>query len=400
MNIVTALLFLPGLMIGLTVHECAHAWSASLLGDDLARRHGRVSLNPFRHLSLLGTMAIFLLPIGWAKPVPVNLYHFKHPRRDYLLTSLAGPAANVLMAALLIAMMYFTRRTYSYGPGAVLWLAMAHQMLTMGVVINAILATINLLPIPPLDGSKIWPVLLPRVKPAFKPKTMLISMILLVVLLQTKSLQPLLNRVLDGTKTILPVSDAARFGSRRAMAAVAMEHSEYALAEQSLTLAVEINPYSVSAYYGRAMARVALDKPAEALADLDKVIALYGRWPDPGRCVIGDLAIDSGDYVLAEQLFDRAVAFEPDSAAAYYGRAKARIVLGKPAEALADLDKAIGLRAFDPDYHELRASLYEQTGDTEQAAADRKKAQELRPLVAEIEADIHTPPSVVPANKE
>jgi Zn-dependent protease len=76
----TVLALLPGLVIGLTLHEFAHAASASLLGDDYARRQGRISLNPFRHLSLLGTLAILLFPFGWARPVPVNVYNFRRPK--------------------------------------------------------------------------------------------------------------------------------------------------------------------------------------------------------------------------------------------------------------------------------------------------------------------------------
>jgi hypothetical protein len=106
MNPLTSLILLPFLAVSLTVHEFAHAWSASLLGDQLARRQGRVSLNPFRHMTLLGTLAILLLPIGWGKPVMVNLYNFRRPKVDYLLTSLAGPASNLLLAGLALAAMY------------------------------------------------------------------------------------------------------------------------------------------------------------------------------------------------------------------------------------------------------------------------------------------------------
>ena len=79
MNAIDWILF-PALIVALTLHECAHAWSASLLGDDFARRQGRVSLWPGRHLSMMGTLAFFVLRFGWGKPVPVNLYNFKHPK--------------------------------------------------------------------------------------------------------------------------------------------------------------------------------------------------------------------------------------------------------------------------------------------------------------------------------
>ena len=121
MRLEWALWMLPGLVIGLSVHEFAHAWSASLLGDDFARRQGRVSLNPLRHLSPLGTLVIFLgLPFGWGKPVLVNIYNFKHPRWDYLLSSLAGPAANVIMVGLCMAVMQWTRYSFRFGAEAAL----------------------------------------------------------------------------------------------------------------------------------------------------------------------------------------------------------------------------------------------------------------------------------------
>ncbi|MHC4126280.1 MAG: site-2 protease family protein, partial [Planctomycetota bacterium] len=87
----TALFLFPGLIIGLTIHEFAHAITAKWLGDRYPEKMGRVSLNPLRHLSLWGTLALFILGFGWGKPVPINLYNFKRPKLYYLLTSIAGP---------------------------------------------------------------------------------------------------------------------------------------------------------------------------------------------------------------------------------------------------------------------------------------------------------------------
>ena len=101
-----ALFLLPGLIVGLTVHEFAHAISAKWLGDRNPERMGRVSLNPFRHLSPLGTLALFVLGFGWGKPVEVNLYNFKKPKLYYLLSSLAGPASNLILCGLSLWVLY------------------------------------------------------------------------------------------------------------------------------------------------------------------------------------------------------------------------------------------------------------------------------------------------------
>lgn len=190
MNLFTVICMLPGLVVGLTAHEFAHAWSAHLLGDDYPRRLGRVSLNPFRHLSLLGTLAIFLLPIGWGKAVTVNLYNFRHPRRDYLLTSLAGPAANLLIVVLCGWFMWLTRDPY--GPGMELNVTTytLYEVAFLAAIINLLLATLNLLPIPPLDGSKIWPCLIPRMRLMGKKNAHWIWLVVIIVLIRTQTLTP------------------------------------------------------------------------------------------------------------------------------------------------------------------------------------------------------------------
>ena len=106
MNLQTALILLPGLVVGLTVHEAAHAITAKWLGDRTASQMGRVSLNPLRHLSLLGTLALFIVGFGWGKPVIVNVYNFKKPKLYYLLSSLAGPASNLILCALVLGVLY------------------------------------------------------------------------------------------------------------------------------------------------------------------------------------------------------------------------------------------------------------------------------------------------------
>ncbi|MFA5855141.1 MAG: site-2 protease family protein [Candidatus Gracilibacteria bacterium] len=134
----------------LTLHEAAHAFAALKLGDPTAERAGRVSLNPLRHLSLLGTIMLFLAGFGWGKPVPVNPRNFAHPLRDSALTALAGPMANLLIA--ILAAIF-----YEYLPdGTILW-AVSNAFLELSLL----LFLFNMLPFPPLDGSKFWILLLP-----------------------------------------------------------------------------------------------------------------------------------------------------------------------------------------------------------------------------------------------
>ncbi|RLA82956.1 MAG: site-2 protease family protein [Deltaproteobacteria bacterium] len=147
-----------------TVHEFAHGWVANRLGDPTPRFSGRLTLNPLKHLDPIGTLVFFLTrTIGWARPVPINPFNFRDPRRGMTLVALAGPASNVLLAAL-CALAY--RILISFGPtgglpGVLLPLGF---MLRIGVVVNLGLALFNLIPVPPLDGSRILMGLLPRRK--------------------------------------------------------------------------------------------------------------------------------------------------------------------------------------------------------------------------------------------
>jgi len=268
-----SLIQLPGLLVGLTVHEFAHAWTSSRLGDDFARRQGRVSLNPLRHLTPLGTLAILLLPFGWGRPVPVNLYNYRHPRRDYLISSLAGPASNVLLVALGLGLLQLTRRSYAFGEQAAGWMFMAHLLLMMTVVINAILAVVNLIPIPPLDGSKIWPCLLGR-KASFTAKGSGLLVIALVVLFSTGGLDPLFKTVIGGLTAIMPVADHQIVLENYEAAAKACELKHYDQAEALLTRALSIAPRSATCLATRANVRAARHNWQAALDDISSAIQL------------------------------------------------------------------------------------------------------------------------------
>jgi Zn-dependent protease len=129
-----------------------HGRVAFALGDNTARDKGRLSLNPIKHLDPWGTVALLVFGFGWAKPVPVNPYMFKNPKRDMVLVSVAGPLAN-FVTAILVAKLFLA--------GAVFNTPLLGSLIDQIVFINVALGVFNLLPIPPLDGSKIVPALLP-----------------------------------------------------------------------------------------------------------------------------------------------------------------------------------------------------------------------------------------------
>lgn len=192
MNLKMALFLLPGLIVGLTVHEAAHALTAKWLGDRTSERMGRISLNPLRHLSPLGTLALFIIRFGWGKPVIVNLYNFKRPKLYYLLSSLAGPAANLILCGISLGLLYL------YSHWSIQWIC------TSVFFMNAILACVNLLPIPPLDGSKIWPCIIPGAKPVISGKWTMVWMAVLVVALYTGVIDKIFGPVWGFLTSLLP----------------------------------------------------------------------------------------------------------------------------------------------------------------------------------------------------
>lgn len=149
------------LLISLTIHEAAHAWTADRLGDPTARMLGRVSLNPIVHIDPIGTVLLPLIAavshfplIGWAKPVPVNMRNLRDPRRDFMIVAAAGPISNLLQA--LVAALLF-RAFFAVHAG----MGIALPVLERAVVINLLLAFFNLIPVPPLDGGNVLLGLLP-----------------------------------------------------------------------------------------------------------------------------------------------------------------------------------------------------------------------------------------------
>jgi Zn-dependent protease len=139
-------------LLGFTVHELCHAWSAYKLGDPTAWAQGRISLNPLRHLDPIGAIAAFLVGFGWAKPVEIQPANFRHPLRDGVLVSLAGPAANLLTAVLFGLTLRLTPYLPAMNSSA---LIVVVNLVYVIVMINLGLFIFNLIPIPPLDGSHV-----------------------------------------------------------------------------------------------------------------------------------------------------------------------------------------------------------------------------------------------------
>jgi len=188
------------ILFAITAHEAAHAWVAFKLGDSTAYREGRVTLNPIKHIDLIGTVILPLLMVvisgfvfGWAKPVPVNFRQLRQPRRDMALVALAGPGANLLMAIfwVIVAKLGFFL-TAEFEPAIFLV-----YMGSAGILINLILMILNLLPILPLDGGRVLHSALPRELAIsfgrLEPFGLIILVILLVTGILEKILHPLIN---------------------------------------------------------------------------------------------------------------------------------------------------------------------------------------------------------------
>lgn len=161
-SFVSLLVWIAAVTVAITIHEFAHAWMANRLGDPTARIHGRLSLNPLKHYDRVGTTMLLatsalrafgapIIPLGWAKPVPFDPYNLEHPRRDGALIAIAGPVSNLLLAS---AISFLTRSVF-------LEIPLLNVVSVSFIMINVALAIFNLVPIHPLDGSKILTGILP-----------------------------------------------------------------------------------------------------------------------------------------------------------------------------------------------------------------------------------------------
>ena len=158
-NILSLLVHAIVLFTALPVHECSHALAADKLGDPTPRNQGRLTLNPFAHLTLWGTVMMMLAGFGWGKPVMVNPSNFKHPKRDNAIVALAGPVSNAVMAYLSTIVYKVILYNVTSSSQTLYYIAIVFYLATL---INISLAVFNFLPIPPLDGAKIFGAILPE----------------------------------------------------------------------------------------------------------------------------------------------------------------------------------------------------------------------------------------------
>lgn len=149
------LLWAAALVVAITVHEYAHAWTAVRLGDPTPKIQGRLTLNPLAHLDPLGTLMLLIVRFGWGRPVQFDPYNLENPRRDAAVISLAGPASNLALASVLSLLLHLSASPFSA-------LYFLQGVIPPFIFLNVILAVFNLLPIHPLDGGKILVGLLPR----------------------------------------------------------------------------------------------------------------------------------------------------------------------------------------------------------------------------------------------
>ena len=193
--IIDMLTMLPGILIALTFHEFAHGLAAYAMGDDTAKNAGRLSLDPMKHIDPIGFIMLFIMRFGWAKPVPINENNFRHERLGLFFVSIAGITMNLILALIFQLILFFTADIVQLS---------AYVDVMRGIVwINIMLAAFNLLPIPPLDGSKVIYTFLPKNLRFTFYKYESYGSIILIILLLTGGISLLLNPVISALISFL-----------------------------------------------------------------------------------------------------------------------------------------------------------------------------------------------------
>ena len=191
-ELMMTLFMLPGLILGLTVHEFSHAKMSDKLGDPTPEREGRLTLNPFKHMDLMGTICLLFAGFGWGKPVSIDPTYYRNPAKDNMKVALAGPVSNFILAFVLLII----TAVISIFP-ANETIAILQMVLLLAVQINLSLAVFNLLPFPPLDGSKIFGYFLRGKAKEFLWTLERYSWVILIVLFATELPSQIIGPVVD-----------------------------------------------------------------------------------------------------------------------------------------------------------------------------------------------------------
>ncbi len=179
-----SIMLVPGLM-AITCHEVSHGFIANRFGDPTARSLGRLTLNPLKHLDIIGTLMVIVVGIGWAKPVPVNFNNLHNPKRDMIWVAAAGPVTNMILATVSAGLLRFIVAASEPVPDSSwlqLFLDPVVLMLAFSVYINLLLAIFNLIPLPPLDGGRVLVGLLPYRQAEALARVEPYGMIIIIVL--------------------------------------------------------------------------------------------------------------------------------------------------------------------------------------------------------------------------
>lgn len=196
-DLVSTLLILPGLILGLTVHEYSHAKMSDKLGDPTPERQGRLTLNPLKHMDPVGTICLLFAGFGWGKPVVIDPTYYRNPAKDNMKVALAGPVSNFILAFILFLIQALV---YVFVPNSEI-ISLLILVLHLAAYINLSLGVFNLLPFPPLDGSKIWGYFLKGKAKAFMWNLEKYSTIILIILFATQLPSYIITPVVNGIST-------------------------------------------------------------------------------------------------------------------------------------------------------------------------------------------------------
>ncbi|MDY3846053.1 MAG: site-2 protease family protein [Eubacteriales bacterium] len=156
-KVINYILLIPVALFALSIHEYAHGYTANKLGDPTAKLCGRLTVNPLAHLDIIGTVCMIFFHVGWARPVPIDVRYFRNPKRDMALTAIAGPAVNILLSFVCVPIFLLVARLTSaavLAPFFAKFFAFFLYFILLMHILNLGLGIFNLIPIPPLDGSR------------------------------------------------------------------------------------------------------------------------------------------------------------------------------------------------------------------------------------------------------